>query len=80
MKEFEERSLKEQSKILTWFSIFITILGIILLSKGLTDFFLEDKASFWSILYIIVGFVLIARYRFNHKGYLESKKLEKELG
>ena len=79
MKKFEELSIKTQSHILIWCSSLITIIGIIILSIGLTDLFIEDKGSFWSILYSIVGFLIIFGFRFRYKTFLECKKLEKEL-
>jgi uncharacterized membrane protein len=79
MKKYEELGIKTQSNILTLSSIFITIIGIIILSIGLADIFMEDKGSFWSILYSIVGFVMVFTFRFRYKTFLECKKLEKEL-
>ena len=79
MKKFEEWSLKTQTDILSYTSIFKTIIGIIILSIGIADLFIEGKGSFWSILYIIVGFLLTFRYNYNYRNFLEIKKLEKEL-
>jgi len=61
-------------------SLGIKIIGIVILSIGLTDIFLDNKASFWSILYVITGIVLITQFRFSNLRYLQVKKLEKELG
>jgi hypothetical protein len=79
MKKFEELGIKTQSDILTLTGTGIMIIGIILLSIGLTDIFIEDKGSFWSILYSIIGFVMTFTFRYKYKTLLECKKLEKEL-
>jgi TM2 domain-containing membrane protein YozV len=79
MKKFEEWSLKQQADAGAYLNLSKVIIGIIILTIGFTDLFIEDKGSFWSILYIIVGFILIFRYNFNYKTHLENKKLEREL-
>ena len=80
MRKFSELSIKTQSNINIFIGLFIRIIGIIILSIGLTDIFIEDKGSFWSILYSIIGFIITFRYHFRYKTFLECKKLEKELG
>lgn len=72
---------KQEMNAITLVGIFLTIWGIVSLSIGLADFFLNDKASFWSILYIITGLILLIRFRpiFSYNKYLETKRLEKKI-
>ena len=79
MKKFEELSMNTQANILTGASFIKTIIGIIILSIGLSDIFLEDKGSFWSVLYVITGIVIVFLMRYGYKTFLELRKLERDL-
>lgn len=78
MKKFEEWSMKSQSNVLTGVSLIKTIIGIIILSIGLSDIFFEGKGSFWSVLYVITGIVIVFLMRYGYKTFLEIKKLERD--
>lgn len=79
MKKFEELSMNTQAKILTSASFIKTIIGIVILSIGLSDIFFEGKGSFWSVLYVITGIVIVFLMRYGYKTFLEIKKLERDL-